>query len=1444
MMDEYFKQLCKEVKFEPSNEFDGAKLLLVHPAIKEGFENWVFDVQFDQHININEYKKFHKAVESRFPKCRINLIIQNVILDKKNIADYLKYVIDKSFPSLNDISGFINSAHIEVTDNEINFLIPLKTAYEKFKQNNNLIVQGLEKIGFEFLKPIYKLADNSNNSKKKTINNLINSYSIQQKEELSFSQKNPDKNIANSSGQKYYAKPKAKLVEMDIATALTTFEELRVIVKGEIYFLEWKSLKNNKRLLTLKISDYNEAISVNFIQNESEEKPSINEGDTIYVTGMLTDDKFTQAKVIMAYGAQAFTKTEPITSLAEDNEVEKRIDLATRTHMSVQDGISSPNEYIKAAIKYGHEFIAITDLDNVQSFPSFYNALKKEKRIKPIYGATLSTISKKNLIFKGYEKFKDFNLKEAEYVVFDLETTGLSCRFDDIIEFGATIIKNGIIVEKIQFFIKTKKTLSQKIKELTKINEQLLEGGLSPEEGIKKIHSILNGRIGVAHNAAFDINMCMEKFRQLGLDTSNLICVDSLWVSYFLDKSEARHKMNYVCKRHNVIYTFSDAHRADYDAHALAQVWLKMITRLAIEKNIFSASELLNVDATQWSNRIMSSEIRVLAKNQRGLKELFNILSSSLTKNYNDGPKFYIEDKIKYNNILFGSGTHRSKLWDKIILGTNESIEKEIINFDYIELPPISSFVYLVEGEELISWENLKFAYHDLIEKCKKLNKMCVATSDSRYVYDFQKTIHAIYINAPSLGGGVHWLKRKTQPKLQYLTTRQMLDEFAFLGDEKLIKDIVIYNPKKIANQIENIQVIKDKLYVPTFDDSPTKLRNLVYENLYKKYGKSPDPIIIERIEKELNPIIKYGYSVIYWISHKLVKRSNEDGYQVGSRGSVGSSIVANLSEISEVNPLEPHYLCLECKYFEWNNDPNIYSGWDLPNKNCPNCNKKLSKDGHNIPFETFLGFEANKVPDIDLNFSGDYQPKIHNLVKELFGENHSFRAGTISKIALKTAYGFCRKYMEEVRLSETPWSRTFLDFLANKSAGVKRTTGQHPGGIIIIPKEFDVEDFTPVNYPANDVNSSWKTTHLNFESIHDNVLKLDLLGHDDPTTIKMLEDLTKTNAKDIPKSDPEVMKLFYTTESLKIDPKMIDGETTGAYGLPEFGTGFVRNMLREAQPRTFNDLILLSGLSHGTNVWAGNAEELVKKGFKLKDCVCCRDDIMQELIRKNIEPLKAFEIMEKVRKGKGLSAEQEELLIKNNVPDWYINSLKKIEYMFPKAHATAYVIMAWRIAWYKLYYPLQFYASYFSIRPDAIDIETMSKGYTSVDIKLMNLKKRKNDISNALSTKESALITTFEITKEMYARGFKIQNVSLSISHSKDWIVDEKTKSLIPPFIVVDGLGDTVAEQIVNARNQQEFLSIEDLCQRGKVNSKICSELKKLGILDNLNDTNQVELF
>ncbi|MBN0970504.1 PolC-type DNA polymerase III [Mycoplasma phocoeninasale] len=1430
--DKTFIKLCKEISFDIPDSFEHARIVAV---VKEK-NLWDFTIALETHIPIADYKIFLTALEEKFGKVKLNLIFDNSIPNAKIIRDYLIYLSENS--SLKELAYYFIEDNMSFKNNEFVLKLPRRDIYNTFLAKKEVIATFLKDIGFDFSLVRFEVIENQKQNRADEIlfevSKELNNLKEIDKNQFFNREKNYDSYQRRATSK--------KAIDIKLDEVNDNPENTLVSTKGEIFSLESRNLKNDKILYILGISDYSEAITVKKFYDSNEELPSLKVGDTIIISGTLVTDSYANAKCIMASGKNWFTLTEGYHKLEEDNESEKRIELAARSTMSAQDGISSTEDYLAAAKYYGHKAIAITDLDGVQGFPEFYNAAKKQKDIKPIYGATLSAISAEPNFFYG---FKDFNLKDEEYVVFDIESTGLSPRFDEIIEFGGTIIKNGMQTNNIQFFIKPSKPVSDFTTNLTGITDADLENGLSEEEGIKKIYDILKNRICVAHNANFDINFCKEKFIKYNLDVSVIKGIDTLAISHFLEPKERKHTLGNLAKRFNVYYDKKDAHRGDYDAEVLCKIWIKIIDHLKTKYRIETSQQLLDAFNSEMLGRRFSYESRILAKNQKGLKKLFKIVSRTLTDHFNEGPKLYFNEIQPDPDLFYGSGTHQSYLWEQAFNGSTENLIKAIKMYDYIEFPPISSFKYLIK-EGNITEDNLKFVYKDLINKAKSLNKLCVAVSDSRFIYNYQELIHKIYVNAPSLGGGLHWLSRKDPyPVFKYLNTREMLNEFKFLNDANLIYEIVVKNPKIIASQIDgSIQVIKDKLYVPEFDDSANNLRRVVMDSLYERYGNSPDEKIITRVDKELNPIIKYGYSAIYWISHKLVKRSNKDGYIVGSRGSVGSSIVANLLGISEVNPLDPHYLCPKCKHFEWSEDKGIFSGWDLPVKKCLKCNIDMINDGHCIPFETFLGFEANKVPDIDLNFSGVYQTTIHNYVRELFGDFHTFRAGTISTIADKTAFGFCKKYQEDKRKDMIPWSNQFLDFLSTKAKDVKRTTGQHPGGIIIIPKEYDVEDFTPINFPANDSTSSWKTTHFDFRSIHDNVLKLDLLGHDNPTIIKMLENLTNTKVDDIPKFDAEVMKLFYTTESLKIKPSDIEGETTGAYGLPEFGTNFVRRMLSQTKPKSFNDLILLSGLSHGTDVWAGNADELVKQGKSLHDCVCCRDDILQELVKRNIPALEAFEIMERVRKGKGLTEEQENLLIEKNIPEWYIDSLKKIKYMFPKAHATAYVIMAWRIAWYKLYHPLPFYASYYTSRPDSLDILVMSSGLKSVSDKLKELKSRAAGNGLKLSVKENALIPTLEITKELYARGFKIQNVDLERSLASEWIIDYGSKSLIPPFDVIEGLGEAVSERIILARNEHPFISIEDLRDRAKINSRIESELRNLGILKNLDETNQMILF
>ncbi|TPI02456.1 exonuclease domain-containing protein [Mycoplasma struthionis] len=929
--DESFKKLCEEINIKYNySDFQGVRLTSVEV---DDQNNLFFNLNFDTHIDIQVYKKFINALKEKVPNAQLVLTIDTILRDKKTICDYFNYVANTNMTVFKRYAQHINPNNIELTEDELIVNLVIDEVFDFFKQKQEEFKKALDIIGYGFYRVIFKRVEASADLKNQNINELLNKAQVVHerflKEEKLEESNNKNNNYKRSSSTN-------KFVSIPLDEANANYANMAINVKGEIFSLDLRSVRNNKKILTLQISDYKEARTVKKFYNEDEEVADLKVGDAIYVTGRLVEDQFTNNKwVIMASGKDWYVKTEGYQKLNEDTEPEKRIELALRSNMSTQDGISSPAEYLEAAKFYGHEAMAITDLDDVQSFPDFYNLMKKNKGIKPIYGLTINTVDSDN---RAFYNFKDFDLSSQEYVVFDIETTALSPRFGEIIEFGATVLKDNLVLEKIQFFIKASKPLKSKTIELTKINDETLKDGFEIKEGIKKIYDILNNRISVAHNAGFDINFCKQKFEEQGLDTKNIFGLDSMIVSQILDGDQMRHNLGSVAKRHNVVYEAEVAHRADYDANVLANVWIKMISRLALEKNIHTAKELRDLKSESVLGKRHGLEIRVLAKNQSGLKKLFKLVSKGLTEDYNQGAKLHFDELVKDSDLFYGSSTHQSRLWDEVFFGSNENIEKELEFYDYIEFPPISSFEYLLEGDSL-TYEDLEFAYKDLIKKAKRKNKLCVAVSDARYTFDFQQLIHEIYVNAPTLGGGRHWLKRSNKEiAFKYLNTQEMLREFKFLEDIYLIKELVIENPKYIASQIDgDIEVIKNQLYVPEFDDSPTKLRELVYETLHKKYGDNPDPLIVSRIEKELIPIIKYGYSAIYWISHKLVKRSNDDGYLVGSRGSVGSSIVANLSGISEVNPLDPHYLCENCKYFEWNQNAKYFSGWDLPEK-------KLSK--------------------------------------------------------------------------------------------------------------------------------------------------------------------------------------------------------------------------------------------------------------------------------------------------------------------------------------------------------------------------------------------------------------------------------------------------------------------------------------------------------------------
>ncbi|WGI36383.1 PolC-type DNA polymerase III [Mesomycoplasma lagogenitalium] len=1438
-MDVTFKKFCDEINFQANKDFHRISV----EKVEHNKQNDCYFVylNFNEVLEIDNFKNFYKKVKEA--KLNFDIIIN--YFDNSKIEFLINKYFDYAYFLTTNFKNFLHNKKIEYKNNV--FTINFSNEIEKnnYLENCQKTCDILKKWGFSSQKIEFKLNSELENEiiKKREQEAIIE----QQKwaNEVSDNLKKNNGEFENYRKSFDSFKKNKSYIEMSIKEAIST-EEFNIIVSGEIFKRDITKTKTGLLITILTITDYEEAIKIKIFSktdSEKNEQEKFTIGTVISVQGNCIKDEYLRSKVI---NAKTITILDIKRETRKDDEKVKRVELYARSNMSAMDGIASAQDYVKAAKSFNHNAVGIADLDSVQSFPDFYHSAKKEK-IKAIYGSTFNAIDFKNDAVLNLIN-ENVTLKNASYVVFDLETTGLSPRFDQIIEFGASFIKNGKIEKSVQFFVRPDKPLPKHIIEITKITEEDVKNAISEKEAIEKIYEILDNNIAVAHNANFDIGFVNEKLYKYNFKKLNISTIDSLVVARMLNPESKKFRLENLATRVGVIYDSSVAHRADYDADVLAKVWINFLSELE-KKNILTLGQLENYNEPSLHAKKFSDEIVVYAKNQQGLKELFKLISFASTENFHGGPKLFFDKLQKSENILISTGTLNSRLIKKLIYSTTESLYQELDKYDFIMIPPLRDFAHLINRNE-IEQNDLVWALKDLVYKAKEKNIPVVAVSDCRYINEKEKIFHNIYINAKGLGGVRHYLYKYNEedpiyPTQNFLTTKEMYREFNFLDDFELIKEIVVDNSNLIANLIEdNIEVIKSKLYAPIFDNSKENLEKLVYKTAKEKYGEILPEIVESRLKAELNPILNYGFDVVYWISHKLVAKSLNDGYLVGSRGSVGSSLVATMAGITEVNPLIPHYICKNCKKTEFFTDSQYQSGFDLPDKKCSNCHIFYDKDGQTIPFETFLGFKADKVPDIDLNFSGDYQMFVHDEVRKLFGEHHSFRAGTISTNAEKTVYGYVKSYLEETKKEFSP---AFMEFLASKASGVKRTTGQHPGGIIIIPKEFDVEDFTPINFPANKDSSNWKTTHFDFNSIHDNVLKLDILGHDDPTAIKMLEELTNVKATDIPKSDPKIISLFSSTEALNIRPEDISGETTGAMGIPEFGTSFVRGMLKAAKVNSFADLVAISGLSHGTDVWRGNAEDLiVKEKLSFRDIVSCRDDIMVFLIRKGMDPLLAFKIMENVRKGKSLTPAEEEAAKSHDIPQWYIDSMKKIKYLFPKSHATAYVLMAWRIAYYKLYYPLAYYATYFTTRADVSEIKTLVAGKQVIKERISELKRREftNKAEEELTVKEKDLITILSIAEEMYARGMIIQNINLNKSKANKWILDYETNSLIPPFSAIDGLGIVVANSIEQARDEKLFSSIEDLKSRTSLNKTLLEKMREMGILKNLNETDQNSLF
>ncbi|RSK27066.1 PolC-type DNA polymerase III [Bacillus sp. HMF5848] len=1203
-------------------------------------------------------------------------------------------------------------------------------------------------------------------------------------------------------------------------------EEKSIVVEGYIFNSEAKELRSGRTLLTFKVTDYTSSFIVKMFSRDKEQVPllqSIKKGMWVKVRGRVEFDTFLRDLVIMASDIN-----EIIPPVRNDQapEGDKRVELHLHTPMSAMDAVTSVSQLVSQAKKWGHSAIAITDHGGAQSFPEAYAAGKKND-IKILYGLEA------NLVDDGVPiAYNDVDrlLETSTYVVFDVETTGLSAVYDTIIELAAVKMRDGEIIDRYMSFANPHHRLSATTIDLTGITDEMVQDAPDVSQVLHEFFDWCDDAILVAHNASFDIGFLNAGYQKLGLDKVKNPVIDTLELGRFLYPHLKNHRLNTLCKQFDIDLT--QHHRAIYDAEATGYLLAKML-KDAKEQDINNHNELNNSMGNKSSfKRARPYHCTILAQNEVGLKNLFKLVSISHLEYFYRVPRIPRSVLQKHREgLLIGSGCDKGEVFEAMMQKGIDEARNVAAFYDYLEVQPPAVYKHLLQLELVRDQKAMEEIICNIIKVGKELEKLVVATGNVHYLDKNDKVYRKILVNSQ---GGANPLNRHELPDVHFRTTNEMLTEFSFL-DKQTAHEIVVSNTQKIAEQIDVIKPIKDDLYTPKIEGADDEVRNMSYSRARSIYGDELPELVEARLEKELKSIIGHGFAVIYLISHKLVKKSLDDGYLVGSRGSVGSSFVATMTEITEVNPLPPHYVCPSCKQSEFFNDGSVGSGFDLPDKTCPTCDIPYKKDGHDIPFETFLGFKGDKVPDIDLNFSGEYQPVAHNYTKVLFGEEYVYRAGTIGTVADKTAFGFVKGYVTDndmnVRGAE-------IERLASGCTGVKRTTGQHPGGIIVVPDYMDIYDFSPIQFPADDSGSEWKTTHFDFHSIHDNLLKLDILGHDDPTVIRMLQDLSGIDPKTIPTDDPEVMKIFSNTDSLGVTQEQIMCKT-GTLGIPEFGTRFVRQMLEDTKPTTFSELVQISGLSHGTDVWLGNAQELIHNNTcTLSDVIGCRDDIMVYLIYKGLEPSLAFKIMESVRKGKGLSDEFISEMKKNNVPEWYIQSCLKIKYMFPKAHAAAYVLMAVRIAYFKVHFALLYYAAYFTVRADDFDIETMVRGSAAIRARIEEINEKGLDAA----PKEKSLLTVLELALEMCERGFSFAKIDLYRSSASEFIIDGD--KLIPPFNSIPGLGTNVAVNIVKARQEGEFLSKEDLQQRGKVSKTIIEYLERQGCLDSLPDQNQLSLF
>lgn len=1229
-----------------------------------------------------------------------------------------------------------------------------------------------------------------------------------------------------------------------------------ITIRGKVISFDTREIRNEKTIVMYAVTDFTDTIMVKmFVRNDqlADILADVKKGAFLKIKGVTTLDKFDGELTIGS--VTGIKKISDFTESRNDTSPEKRVELHCHTKMSDMDGVSEVQNLVKRAHDWGHKAIAITDHGVVQSFPDanhYIEGLDKDDPFKVIYGV------------EGYlvDDLTDVAVNEKgqmlddTYVVFDLETTGFSPIKDKIIEIGAVKVERGKITERFSTFVNPKVPIPFQITQLTSITDQMVMDAPDIETVLPKFLAFVGDAVLVAHNASFDVGFIEQNCRYQDI-IPDFTSVDTVAMARILLPTLSKFKLNVVANALHI--SLENHHRAVDDAGATAEIFVKFVEMLR-DRNVDSLRKLNQFGAHNANavRKLPTYHVIILACNEVGRVNLYTLISKSHLEYYARRPRIPKSELSKYREgLLVGSACEAGELYQALLNEKSDERVAKIVNFyDYLEIQPVGNNRFMIASDRVgnvNSEEDIRNLNRKIVQLGEKFGKPVVGTCDVHFMDPEDEVYRRIIMAGKGFGDA------DDQAPLYFRTTEEMLEEFEYLGSAKA-REVVIDNPNRIADMVEKITPIRPDKCPPVIPDSDKQLREICYNKAHSMYGENLPEVVTERLERELNSIISNGFAVMYIIAQKLVWKSNEDGYLVGSRGSVGSSFVATMAGITEVNPLSPHYYCKKCHYSDFESDEvRAYAGgcgWDMPDKACPVCGEPLVKDGFDIPFETFLGFKGNKEPDIDLNFSGDYQSNAHKYTEVIFGAGQTYRAGTIGTLADKTAFGYVKNYYEERGQGKRNCE---IDRIVQGCTGIRRSTGQHPGGIIVLPLGEEINSFTPVQHPANDTQTDIITTHFDYHSIDHNLLKLDILGHDDPTMIKTLEEYIsspamdneynetdhKFVATDIPLDDQDVMALFHGTEVLGIKPDDIGGCPVGCLGIPEFGTDFVIQMVVDTKPQTLSDLIRISGLSHGTDVWLNNAQELIRSGkATISTAICTRDDIMTYLINKGLDSEESFTIMERVRKGtvaKGKCKEWPEFkkdMAEHDVPDWYIWSCEKIKYMFPKAHAAAYVMMAYRIAYCKINYPLAYYGAYFGIRADAFSYEIMCQGKEKLQYYIDDYNRR----SATLSKKEQDTMKDMHIVQEMYARGYEFLPIDIyRAKATKFQIIDGK---LMPPFSSIDGMGEKAAEAVEEAAKDGPYLSRDDFRQRTKASKTVIDYMGDLGLLGDLPESNQLSLF